>query len=86
MELVLLSSQTERYKIVTTIRPFKFVIQVVLLEQDAEGNPIGEKISDPAQVYGIEGLKTFVDNISAQINGDGTLTEKTEKSEIVMPQ
>jgi hypothetical protein len=66
----------------TTVRPFKFLVQVVLLEQDSEGNPIGEKVSDPQAIYGIEGMRMFVENIAAQTNGDGVLTEKPE---ILMP-
>jgi len=66
----------------TTVRPFKFLVQVVLLEQDSEGNPIGEKVSEPQALYGIEGMKMFVDNLAAQLNEDGHLREKPD---IVMP-
>jgi hypothetical protein len=66
----------------TTVRPFKFLIQVVLLEQDSEGNPIGEKVSEPTAIYGIEGLRMFIDNLDAQTNEDGVLREKPD---IVLP-
>lgn len=62
----------------TTVRPFKFLVQVVLLEQDSEGNPIGEKVSEPQAIYGIEGMREFIDGIATQVNGSGVLIDKSE--------
>jgi hypothetical protein len=64
------------------LHPFKFIIQAVLLEQDSEGKPLGEKVSEPVAVYGVEGLEMFIDNMKAQLNEDGNIREKPD---VVIP-
>lgn len=64
------------------LSPFKFIIQAVLLETDSDGKPVGEKISEPMPVYGVEGLEMFIDNMKAQLDENGCIPE--ERPEIVV--
>ena len=41
------------------LKPFKFIVQAIMLEMDDEGNPVGEKASDPMSFYGLDALKEF---------------------------
>lgn len=49
------------------LRPFKFVIQAVLLETDEAGNPIGERSSDPQTIYGIDAAKAWLEDIPDKV-------------------
>ena len=42
------------------LKPFKFIVQAVMLEFDDEGNPVGEKASEPMTFYGREAVEKFI--------------------------
>jgi hypothetical protein len=60
------------------LTPFKFIVQSVLLEQDSEGKPIGERVSEAVVVYGIEGLEMFTDNLKARLDEGGAIRQQPE--------
>ena len=45
----------------------KFIVQVVFVEEDDEGNIIGEQITDPVPIYGFTALSEFANQISEKI-------------------
>jgi hypothetical protein len=49
------------------IKPFKFIVQTVLLELDVDGNPIGEKLSEPSVLYGVDAVREFLVELEKQI-------------------
>jgi hypothetical protein len=50
------------------LKPFKFIIQTVILEVDADGNPVDEKVSEqPAVLYGVPAVRDFLDKLEAEL-------------------
>ena len=49
------------------IIPFKFIVRSVLLELDADGDPIGEQLQEEVVVYGRKGLEAYLDELEANI-------------------
>lgn len=50
------------------LKPFKFLVQVVALEVDEDGTPIGESVStEPNVLYGVQALKDFADAVEKKI-------------------
>jgi hypothetical protein len=48
------------------LRPFKFIVQVVLIEEE-EGEIVGERMSEPQAFYGADALKEWVDKFMAEL-------------------
>lgn len=52
------------------LKPFKFVVQTVLLEVDADGNPVDEHVAEqPAVLYGVDAVRAFLDKVEADLTG-----------------
>jgi NADH/NAD ratio-sensing transcriptional regulator Rex len=52
-----------------TLRPYKFQISAVLQDVDADGEAVGERATNPVEVFGMKALKkwvsTFEKNVAA---------------------
>lgn len=46
----------------TTLKPFKFLVQAIVIETDGTGGIIGERPSDVVTVYGPAALREWIDN------------------------
>jgi hypothetical protein len=49
------------------LKPFKFLVQVVLIEEDEDGTIIGEQASQTHALYGLDALRRFADEFDAQM-------------------
>jgi hypothetical protein len=47
--------------------PFKFVIQAVLVQQDDTGRVVGEASSETVAVYGLDGLREYLDGFEEEL-------------------
>lgn len=45
----------------------KVICQVVVLERDDDGNPIGERSSEPVAIYDPSGFDVFLANVRAEL-------------------
>jgi hypothetical protein len=55
------------------LKPFKFVVQAVLLEHDDGGVIIGEHAAEPVALYGVDALRAWTDRFPdelARLNAD----------------
>lgn len=50
-----------------TLKPFKFLVQAVLIEEDEDGTIVGEQASQTQALYGIDALRKFVDTFEAEM-------------------
>lgn len=51
------------------LKPFKFIVQAVVIEEDEEGNVVGETTSEqPNLLYGVDALKEYADGFQAQLD------------------
>lgn len=50
-----------------TIKPFKFIVQAVLIEEDDEGQIVREIPADPVPVYGYAGLAAYLEEAPGQV-------------------
>lgn len=58
------------------LKPFKFVVQVVVLEVDENENPVDEKVSEqPVVLYGVKALHDFADKLEADLASQQGETE-----------
>lgn len=49
------------------VKPFKFIIQSIMLEYDDEGKIVGEQVAEPMTFYGLEALGQFVQNFDQHL-------------------
>lgn len=47
--------------------PFKFVIQAVLIQRDDTERVVGEVSSEPVSVYGLNGLREYLDGFEEEL-------------------
>lgn len=45
----------------------KAVVQVVLVEENEDGEIVGERVSQPVELFGIKKLREFVDKLPEEI-------------------
>lgn len=45
----------------------KFIVQAVVVEEDADGNIVGELTSEPTVAYGVRGLREWLEGFGAEI-------------------
>lgn len=59
-----------------SLKPFKFLIQMVLLETNGTGDPIGERTSEqPVVLYGVQAVRDFLDNVERDIEAQNEREE-----------
>lgn len=51
------------------LKPFKFLVQAVMLATDQAGNVIGEVRTEPETVYGTEALAEWAEGFPAALEG-----------------
>lgn len=53
-----------------TLRPYKFVVQAIVQDvDDATGDVVGERASDPITLFGCEAVASWANEFPAQLAG-----------------
>ena len=50
-----------------SLKPFKFIVQAVVIEENEDGVIVGERTSEPQVFYGSDALKTWLDSFMTEL-------------------
>lgn len=58
-----------------SLKPFKFVVQIVLIEEE-DDTIVGEKVSEPQTFYGADRLREFLDKFETDLKIEAAVSDE----------